>query len=234
MNRRLSPIDVLVLLFLGLVTAAVLLPGCGGEREASRRAQCSNNQKQLCLGLQWFENAHKHFPGYKQELAGRDVGWPVILLPHLDRPDLWNTWKEGKPKKTLLRLMFCRSDWPPTALGLGPEDGPCSYTVNTKVCMDGKGLSLDYVSSHDGIATTLLTGENLRIDKAHEWWHTDPARVGFTVGPMADNIRSNHGGGAVVSWCDGHVSFLRDDIGDDLYSALVTADGGEKVDESEL
>jgi hypothetical protein len=38
----------------------------------------------------------------------------------------------------------------------------------------------------------------------------------------------------VVSWCDGHVSFLRDDIGDDLYSALVTADGGEKVDESEL
>jgi prepilin-type processing-associated H-X9-DG protein len=231
MSRRLSPIDVTVLLFLGLVAAAVLLPGCERGHSASRRAQCFNSQKQLCLALQWFEGAHKHFPGYKQELAGRDVGWPVILLPHLDRVDLWKTWKEGRQGKKLLRLMICPSDWPPNP---GPEDGPCSYTVNTKICMDGKGLSLDYINSHDGGATTLLVGENLRIDKAHEWWDTDPARVGFTVGPMADNIRSNHRGGAIVGYCDGHVSFLRNDIGEDLYSALVTPDGGEEVDESKL
>jgi prepilin-type processing-associated H-X9-DG protein len=87
---------------------------------------------------------------------------------------------------------------------------------------------------HDGTATTLLVSENLGIDKAHNWWDTDPLKVGFTVGPMADNVRSNHGSGAIVSYCDGHDAFLRDDIGDDLFKAIVTPDGGEKVDEGKL
>jgi prepilin-type processing-associated H-X9-DG protein len=51
---------------------------------------------------------------------------------------------------------------------------------------------------------------------------------------MVENVRSNHPRGANVGFCDGHVPVLRGDIGDDLYNALVTPDGGEKVDESEL
>jgi prepilin-type processing-associated H-X9-DG protein len=213
------------------VAVAVLLKGIESARESARWANCNNHEKQLTLALLNFEAAHKKFPGFKQELAGRDVSWVVMLLPHLDRLDLWKTWEKGEPQKKPLEVMFCPSDPPPSP---GPGDGPCAYAVNTKICMDGKGLSLNYVGNHDGTATTLLLGENLRADRAHEWWDTDPGRVGFTVGRMVENVRSNHPRGANVGFCDGHVPVLRGDIGDDLYNALVTPDGGEKVDESEL
>jgi prepilin-type processing-associated H-X9-DG protein len=231
MSRRLTPVNVVVLALVGLVLVAVLLRSVNVAREAARRARCFNNDMQLCLALLNFEARHKHFPGYKQDLAGHEVGWAVMLLPYLDRKDLWKRWEEGKQEKKFLRLMFCPSDPPATARA---DEGPCSYVVNTQVCKDGTGLSWDYINAHDGAATTLLLSENLMADKPHEWWDTDPARVGFTVGRMADNLGSNHGGGVVVGWCDGHVSFLRSDIGDDLYNALVTPDGGEKVDEDDL
>ena len=83
-------------------------------------------------------------------------------------------------------------------------------------------------------ANTLLVSENLRSMKPHTWWDTVPNAVGFSDGPMAYNVQSNHGGGANVVFCDGHGQFLRDDIGDDLFKALVTPDGGEKVDESKF
>jgi prepilin-type processing-associated H-X9-DG protein len=231
MHRGLTRVEVLVIVVVVAIGLLLLMPAVKFAREAARRATCNNHQKQLTLALLSFEAAHKSFPGYKQKLAGQDASWIVMILPYLDRADLWANWKQGTPEKKFLRVMFCPSDPPDN---MGPQDGPSAYAVNTLVCKYGKGLSLDYIDRHDGTATSLLLGENLRIDKAHEWWDTDPARVGFTVGPMADNIRSNHGNRAAVSYCDGHTAFLRDDIGDELYKALVTPDGGEKVDEDKL
>ena len=101
--------------------------------------------------------------------------------------------------------MICPSDPPPSE---GPEDGWSSYAVNTHVCGDGTGLSLDYIASKDGTSDTLLVAENLRSMKPHTWWDTVPNEVGFTDGPMADNVQSNHGGGVNVGFCDGHVMFL--------------------------
>jgi prepilin-type processing-associated H-X9-DG protein len=231
MNRGLTRVEVLVIVVVVAIGLLLLMPPVNVAREAARRATCNNHQKQLTLALLSFEVAHKSFPGYKQKLAGQDVSWVVMILPYLDRADLWANWKQGTPENKFLRVMFCPSDPPGN---MGPQDGPSAYAVNTLVCKCGKGLSLDYIDRHDGTATTLLLGENLRIDKAHEWWDTDPLKVGFTAGPMAENVDSNHGGGSVVGWCDGHVSFLRYDIGDDLFKALVTPDGGEKVDEDQL
>jgi prepilin-type processing-associated H-X9-DG protein len=106
--------------------------------------------------------------------------------------------------------------------------------VNTRICQDGAGLSLDYIASQDGTGSTLLVAENLRSMKPHTWWDTEPKVVGFTDGPMAFNVQSNHAGGAVVTFCDGHTAFLRDDIEDGVYQALVTPDGGEKVEADKI
>ncbi|MGD0898547.1 MAG: DUF1559 domain-containing protein [Thermoguttaceae bacterium] len=232
MNRGLTLVEVLVVVVIIVVATALLLQGCADIRGGSaRRAQCSNNEKNHTLALLNYEAAHKHFPGYKQELAGQDASWGVMLLPYLDRRDLWQQWKQGTPMKRFLRVYVCPSDPPKN---MGREDGPSAYAVNTKVCKDGSGLSLDYVAKHDGTATTLLLSENLRTDKAHTWWDTDPLMVGFTDGPMAENVRSNHGSGVLAGFCDGHVAFLRDEIGDDLFKAIVTPDGGEPVDEGNL
>jgi hypothetical protein len=154
-----------------------------------------------------------------------------MILPQIERSDLWQSWKQGNPRKVPIREMICPSDPPEKS---GTEDGWNSYAVNTRICEDGVGLSLTYISSKDGASATLLVSENLRTKKPHTWWDTDPNTVGFADGPMADNVQSNHVGGVVVGFCNGHVSFLRDDVGDSLFKALVTPDGGEKVDEGKL
>jgi prepilin-type processing-associated H-X9-DG protein len=237
MNRGLTRVEVLVIAVVATLALAILLPGIAALRESSRRANCDNHQKQLALALLSYEAKHKSFPGYKQELAGQDASWAVMILPYFDRRDLWQAWKKGTPEKRYMRVFVCPSDPPGNA---GPEDGPSAYAVNTLVCKDGKGLSVDYIQQHDGCAITLLLSENLRIDKAHEWWDTDPLKVGFTVGRMADNIRSNHCNGAVAAFCDGHVGFLRAEIDSTtitpastltLYNALVTPDAQMRGEE---
>ena len=191
--------------------------------------QCMNNVKELCYALLGYEQLHHEFPGYRQKLANADAGWGMMILPQIERPDLWSLWNRGMPRKIPIKLMICPSDPPEKS---GPEDGWSAYVVNTRICQDGRGLSLDYITSKDGTVDTLLLSENLRSKKRHTWWDTDPNMVGFTDGPMADNVQSNHGGGAVVTFCDGHSQFLRDDIDGSVFKALVTPDGGEKVDES--
>ena len=229
MKRGLTLVELLALLFVLGLMIVLLLPATFTSHVNSWRAACTNYQKQLCLELMNYESSHKEFPGYKQDLAGNAASWVVMLLPYIDCNDLWSKWNAGTPEKEYLPVMVCPSD--PSKI-TSPLDGPSSYVVNTKVCMDGKGLALDYISTKDGSAVTLLTGENLRIDKAHSWWDTDPIKVGFSTGKIADNLRSNHAGGAVVTFCDGHSAFFRDDIGESVFNALVTPDGGEKLDES--
>jgi type II secretory pathway pseudopilin PulG len=229
MRRGLTLVELLVLVFVLVVAVAVLLGALESSYESARRAHCANAHQQITLALLNYEAAHKQFPGYRQELAGHEAGWGVMILPYIDEGDVWWNWEAGKPQKILLEVMLCPSDRPET---LGPADGPCSYNVNTKVCMNGEGLSSDSIKSKDRTATTLLLGENLRVDKAHSWWDTDPLKVGFTVGHMQDNLRSHHGNGALVGWCNGRVSFLRDDIGDEVYVHIVDPDLEWQADES--
>ena len=96
-------------------------------------------------------------------------------------------------------------------------------------------VSLDYISSHDGASTTLLLAES-RLDAvsrggvANSIWTTAAAtQVGFnwngTFAKVTEKIISRHGGGAVASFCDGHGTFLKDDISVDIFKHLMTPCG---------
>lgn len=102
--------------------------------------------------------------------------------------------------------------------------------------------SFDYLATHDGAQHTLLLSENVQ---AGRWTDTAEADVGMvwrqSPGPCSNINRcenagdrpgdikyarpsSNHGGGVVVSFCDGHVEFLREDIDYRVYQHLMTPD----------
>jgi prepilin-type N-terminal cleavage/methylation domain-containing protein len=55
-------VELLVVITIIGVLVALLLPAIQAARDAARRSQCSNNLKQLALGVLNFESSFKHLP----------------------------------------------------------------------------------------------------------------------------------------------------------------------------
>jgi prepilin-type N-terminal cleavage/methylation domain-containing protein/prepilin-type processing-associated H-X9-DG protein len=252
--RGFTLVELLVVITIIGMLMGLLLPAVQAAREAGRRITCSSNLHNLAIASQSYESTRRQFPGWHMKLgtSALDVGWLVYLLPNLERADVWNQWKlatalpnsgAGSAPAVYLKVLGCPSD-PPASITAG-VNGPNSYTCNGLVFIDQsqsppqKGLSLDYVSSHDGASMTLMLSENLQADKAHNWWDYNQTYVSFgyplsgatglsaydshllgTPGnnPVNPNIESNHGSGSNVAFCDGHVMFLRGDSLDNYAS----------------
>lgn len=72
-------VELLVVIAIIGILIALLLPAVQAAREAARRAQCSNNSKQLALGVQMYNDSHNQFPpgyGYFQDSYVRGSNGP--------------------------------------------------------------------------------------------------------------------------------------------------------------
>ncbi len=61
-RRGMTLIELLVVLSIVGTLVAILIPAVQWSREAARRAQCSNNLRQIGLALEHYESAHGVFP----------------------------------------------------------------------------------------------------------------------------------------------------------------------------
>lgn len=85
-------IELLVVIAIIGALVSLLLPAVQAAREAARRAQCSNNLKQIGLALHNYEGSNQCFPGVTLENINpqgalrppNSWGWMSRLLPYME------------------------------------------------------------------------------------------------------------------------------------------------------
>jgi prepilin-type processing-associated H-X9-DG protein/prepilin-type N-terminal cleavage/methylation domain-containing protein len=81
-------VELLVVIAILGVLVALLLPAVQAARGAARRMQCSNNLRQIGLGVHQYADAHRGaFPLMAHDDVDRKDSWIFTLAPYLENVD---------------------------------------------------------------------------------------------------------------------------------------------------
>jgi prepilin-type processing-associated H-X9-DG protein len=231
-------------LLLGLFAAV----GSTENAEDSRRCACANNLRQVALGLLNYDADNGDFPpAYVVSADGVPAySWRLMLLPSLDRSDvsdrfhrdeLWNSASNKECVGTAFHVFKCshvpnpyssnltsfvavtgpQTAWPGTK-ATGLRDIP-DGSDNTILIMELTDSDIAWAEPRDltfeQVGKTIAEDPQLKMFAAHE------TQRGFLCLPEK---------GANVAFADGSVRFLTTGFLQKYLKAMLTRDGGEKVD----
>ena len=87
-------VELLVVIAIIGILIALLLPAVQAAREAARRSQCTNNLKQLDLGLHNYVDSNKSFPARCNPYTSRS-SWLTHILPYIEQQPLYDEIQAG-------------------------------------------------------------------------------------------------------------------------------------------
>jgi prepilin-type N-terminal cleavage/methylation domain-containing protein/prepilin-type processing-associated H-X9-DG protein len=117
-------VELLVVIAIIGILIALLLPAVQAAREAARRAQCTNNLRQLAIAAHNYHDSHKTFPpGLNQFKLNTDPKHRgnslfVFLFPYMEQENVVSGWDHEDPLNN-------------TAGGL---QAPTASVVDTLIC----------------------------------------------------------------------------------------------------
>ena len=174
------------------VLIALLLPAVQAAREAARRAQCTNNLKQLGLSIHNYHQSFNCLPAENMFLGptadlgwGWNASWAVFLLPNL----------EQHADVQFVQLQRQRRQW---GEWIGPNNTVCYNNLQIFLCPsddlrqrpNNPWAPTNYVANHGGPGTirmwsgtivefyTVDTLPNQGGSMGQGWWGAD-SNLGF-------------------------------------------------------
>jgi len=183
-RRGFTLVELLVVIAIISTLMGLLLPAVQSAREAGRRNTCANNLSQLGKAFILYDGQRNSLPGWRNRLPGSAngngvvVGWPTVVLPNIERKDLYNYWASGTSTNGTqlsingsntnitdispsISIFLC-----PTSPGDGASGSSIAYganggsgtekmviTVSSTTQAKGDGIFLDTVSSTESART---------------------------------------------------------------------------------
>lgn len=182
LKMGLTLVELLVVILIISLLAALLLPAVQYVREASRRAHCANNLHQIYIAIAGYETSYKCFP-QSQNNSGSFL---VTILPFIEQSELAFSIDEFcKSKKTsdhfnfVLPNYLCTSDpasaqWGPHGIAGANYCGNSGSWAKQTHSIDGifrsfidVGLGSGIVRMSDvtdGLSNTDMVSEQFRAD----------------------------------------------------------------------
>ena len=224
MRRAFTLVELLVVIAIIATLIGLLLPAVQSAREAGRRNTCMNNLKQVGNAMLQYDSQQQAMPGWRNKhpnanTIGVGVGWPVVLLPSLERSDVYRSFEQvlvsSVTGTTASRNPFASVFVCPSSPPDSDSDPVMSYAANIGstyvpgtaqkkgdgVLLDGVGgatysaarTSLDTISSADGSMNTLLVAEKCGS------MITSNIRYDVTIGPITPSSGYLISSGSVVA-----------------------------------
>jgi prepilin-type processing-associated H-X9-DG protein len=112
-------VELLVVIAIIGTLVALLLPAVQRARESGRRSSCLNNIRQIAIGTLNYEDRFRRFPGLFEPLdtsrlvespAVHTTTWAVILLPDLERKQVYEANTTGQLPNIYVETYVCPSD----------------------------------------------------------------------------------------------------------------------------
>lgn len=225
---------VISLLVVGVLIGMFLPPMTRGVRPAARRTVCLNNMRQVALAMHNFQSEHGHFPpAYIADENGKPMhSWRVLLLPYLDRQDLFERYSMKEPwdgpNNQKLADEFVEVFSCPSHDQRHGESNCTSYCIVTgEGTMFDADRTVDFSDIRDGSSNTVVLLEVNRTDI--HWMEPRDLTVDEAVGVFEQVSNSeqdgNHPGLQNVAFADGSTRTLTTSTtGNELLNLFLIAD----------
>ena len=205
---------------------ALTLPAVQTARQAARRAQSSNNLKQIALAFHNYYDVHNRFP--TTVMLGPDGktphSWRVAILPYLAAGPLYQAYHQGEPwdsthNKRLLSRMPSTYRHPSD-----PPDSTASsyYGLSGKTSVFGE-QGLTFRKIVDGTSNTVLVVE---AQRNIPW--TKPQDIPFTPDKLP-KLGGYQKEGFLAAFCDGSVRLIAKSVSDEILNRYFQYNDGQPI-----
>lgn len=198
-------VELLVTIAIIAILASLLLPALGKAKEMARRNICLSSGRQIACTIQVYAMDHNEYlPKVTQVVGGYSVGWWILTLG----PDTYHGGMKYLPSYSIVYCPATINLWnnfynrrllnnPYDIYGTSFIDYGFNYSFSQQKQTKIKNPS-----------NKVLLGDSIH-GASYTVGYCTVARTGKALS-SALLLHDRHGGGANITWLDGHASWVKD------------------------